>query len=1003
MHQPTFLTESVDLPKPAHPERAELRLERLVKAARQQNSGNGNNLVPALESMSENTLLLEYFAAIMGNSSFLSQCAIRDPEFCHSLIMTGPDQSFVNILKKIDTYEISDTDDGRLMKTLRQCRQQAALTIASADIASLWTGVQVTDALSRFAEAALQTTIRFLLSKSAANGLIILKEPENPEMDSGLIVFGMGKLGAGELNYSSDIDLIVFYDPELVQTDQPDRLQKSFVRLTRDMVKILSERTEDGYVFRTDLRLRPDPGSTPPAVSVMAAETYYESIGQNWERAAMIKARPVAGDIKAGNEFLERMRPFIWRKYLDFASIQDVHSIKRQINAHRGGAEIAVEGHNIKLGRGGIREIEFFAQTQQLIWGGRLPELRLRKTCESLEALAKAGQIDHQVAAELSESYWFLRRVEHRIQMVDDQQTHNLPADTRGVEDLSIFLSFPDQQSFREKLLSHLYRVERHYAELFEEAPSIDGEGTAEQKVTGNLIFTGADNDPETLVTLSKLGFSSPEMVAEIVRGWHHARYRATRSERSRQILTELMPVLLEAFGGVPDPDAAFRKFDEFLSGLPSGIQLFSMFHAYPELLLLLAEVLGSAPRLAEHLGRNPNVLESVLDRDFFDHLPTPEDMKEELDTLTSRADIFEDVLDIARRWANDRQLQIGVHALRHRLDWTSIGRLLSDVAVSAIDCLLGHVFVQFTARHGQITGAEWVVLAMGKLGGDAMTPSSDLDLIFVYRHAEDVIQSDGDKQLPPSQYFARFSQRLINAITATTTEGVLYEVDMRLRPSGNAGPIASHLSAFIQYHQDKSWTWEHMALSRARVICGSEKLNADISAIIKETLTKPRDADRLLKEVADMRLRIDGERHTDFIWDIKDIRGGLVDIEFIAQYLQLLHADAHPEILSTNTGEALTNLKDSGVLSEVHEKTLKSALELWQAMQGMLQLTIGGYFKPERQSEIPEALKHALAKSGGCEIFQTLEEHMKEVAAKVYGIFQEIIEEPAAGLNPEE
>ena len=992
MHQTVFLTESENLPKPARTERAELGFERLMEAAKKLDSEDENRF----ESHIQNPLSHDFLAAILGNSPFLSQCAIQDPIFCLKLIMAGPDEAFVNILSNVSECEFDNLEEASFMRNMRRSRRQAALTIGSADIANIWTGAQITQALSRFAEICIQSTIRFLLFKAAAKGLIDLKDLENPEIESGLIILGMGKLGAGELNYSSDIDLIVFYDPEIIRSSQPDNLQKGFVRLTRDMVRILSERTEDGYVFRTDLRLRPDPGSTPPAVSVMAAETYYESIGQNWERAAMIKARPVAGDIKAGEEFLERLRPFVWRKYLDFASIQDVHSIKRQINAHRGSAEIAVEGHNVKLGRGGIREIEFFAQTQQLIWGGRLPEMRLRKTCDALLGLVEAGQIDIETAKELTESYWFLRRVEHRIQMIDDQQTHMIPDTVEGVEELSIFLGYRDQALFREELLKHLYRVERHYAELFEEAPKLNGEEAPSDEVTGNLIFTGADDDPDTLKTLASFGYDTPEMVAETVRGWHHARYRATRSERSRQILTELMPVLLAAFGSVPDPDVALRKFDEFLSGLPSGIQLFSMFHANPDLLTLLAEVMGSAPRLAEHLGRNPAILESVLDRDFFEHLPTPEEMKEELNRLTGRGENFEDILDIVRRWANDRRLQIGVQALRQSLDWTAIGRILSDVAASAIECLLDHVVTQFADRHGQIAGAEWVVLAMGKLGGYAMTPSSDLDLIFVYRHDEDVSQSEGDKPLPPSQYFARFSQRLINAITAPTTEGVLYEVDMRLRPSGNAGPIASHLSAFIQYHQEKSWTWEQMALSRARAICGSENLKKDVAQIINEKLTSPRDPETLLTDVATMRARIDGERHTDFIWEIKDIRGGLVDIEFIAQYLQLRHAHDHPEILSNNTGEALANLEGAGLLTKEHSATLLSALNLWQAMQGMLRLTIEGYFKPERQSEIPEALKHALAKSGGCEDFQALIAHMEKTAAAVYEIFQELIENPA-------
>ncbi|MDP7601525.1 MAG: hypothetical protein QF605_09060, partial [Rhodospirillales bacterium] len=406
----------------------------------------------------------------------------------------------------------------------------------------------------------------------------------------------------------------------------------------------------------------------------------------------MIKARPIAGDISAGHEFLERLRPFIWRKYLDFATIQDVHSIKRQINAHRGGAEIAVEGHNVKLGRGGIREVEFFVQTQQLIWGGRLPELRTAPTCESLNGLAVAGQISQETADELIISYWFLRRVEHRLQMVDDQQTHDLPSDADGIEQIAIFLGYESGDAFREELLSHLNCVEAHYAQLFEDAPRLDGT----DEIKGNLIFTGADDDPETLNTIKSIGFAQPEIIAETVRTWHHGRYRATSSTRAQQILTELVPVVLKAFSETPEPDIAFRKFDDFLAALPAGIQLFSMFHAHPTLLNLVAEIMGSAPRLAEHLGRNPGVLDSVLQEDFFERLPDANQMDEELGRVLRRSKNIEDVLDNVRRWANDKRLQIGVQALRHHSNWQDFGTAYSNIADISIQYLLKQVSNEF-------------------------------------------------------------------------------------------------------------------------------------------------------------------------------------------------------------------------------------------------------------------------------------------------------------------
>ncbi|HTT78548.1 MAG TPA: glutamine-synthetase adenylyltransferase, partial [Stellaceae bacterium] len=479
-------------------------------------------------------------AALFGNSPFLSFLAVAEWDFLTRLVAEGAEKPFAEIAADIERRDDRGENQAALMRRLRLARRRVALLVAVADIARLWPLERQMAALSRFADAAVGAAVRCLLREAANRGMPVA-DPGDPERGSGLVVLGMGKLGGEELNYSSDIDLILLFDPACLPQDAQDRAQSSFGRLARDLVRILDERTGDGYVFRTDLRLRPDPRSTPLAISVPAALTYYETVGQNWERAALIKARPIAGDRLAARRFLAGLQPFIWRRHLDFAAIRDIHSIKRQIEAHRGGSRIAVAGHDIKLGRGGIREVEFFAQTQQLIWGGRMPQLRVGQTCVALRRLAEVGRIDAGTADTLIADYRFLRRVEHRLQMVDDAQIHRLPPDEAGVARFATFLGCREPDRFVAELRAHLGSVETAYAELFEEAPSLAG--------PGNLVFTGTDDDPDTLATLARLGFAEPAGVAALVRGWHHGRLRATRSQRAREMLTELVPELLRVFG----------------------------------------------------------------------------------------------------------------------------------------------------------------------------------------------------------------------------------------------------------------------------------------------------------------------------------------------------------------------------------------------------------------------------------------------------------------------
>ena len=886
-------------------------------------------------------------------------------------------------------------DEPALMRHLRQQKLKMALICAIADITQAWGLFDVTHALSDFADAAVSAAVSFHLRQLDRRGKIKMKHPDDPERESGLVILGMGKLGGRELNYSSDIDLIVLFDAERIQTEHPMELSASFVRLARGLVEMLDKRTGDGYVFRTDLRLRPDPASTPLAISTQAAEIYYESIGQNWERAAMIKARPIAGDLEAGQEFLDILKPYVWRKHLDFAAIQDIQSIKRQINAHKGGSTIKIKGHNVKLGRGGIREIEFYAQTQQLIWGGRERDLRVRPTLDALNALVEAGHEQAENAQALTTAYHYLRRVEHRLQMIDDAQTHTLPEDDEGLRDIATFLGYPTYDAFAAAIMATMTQVETLYAGLFEEGDSLGAEDG------GSLVFTGGESDPETLKTLREMGYQNPEAVDAAVRGWHHARYRATRSTRARELLTELMPRILSAMASTAEPDAAFMRFDAFLEQLPAGVQLFSMFQSNPQMLDLIAEIMGTAPRLAKHLSRKANILDVVLTPGFLDALPSPQEMADDLEHVLADATCMEEVLDLARRWAKDRKFQVGMQVLKSTITEHASQRALTAVAETLLNALQPRVEAEFAERHGRVPGGAMSVVAFGKLGGREKTPTSDMDLTFVYTCDEGAEASDGEKPLAVSQYFARLSQRLINALSAPTAEGALYEVDMRLRPSGNAGPIATSLAAFEAYQKRDAWTWEHMALTRARPVTGPDSLKAAIQTVIHDVLCSERDADKLVVDVADMRQRMDAERHTDVPWSIKNYRGGLVDVEFIAQYLQLRHAHAHPEILDTNVRAALNNMKHAGLLDQATADGLIAALDLWQSLQGLLRLTVTA---PDRATEafvMPESLKRQVSALTDAPSVEATEATIRATAAWVLERFAEWIATPADAARP--
>jgi glutamate-ammonia-ligase adenylyltransferase len=923
------------------------------------------------------TTLLESLAE---NSPFLWELASSNSKRLLRLLGTDPDQHLAALLSDTTGAMAATSDMAQAMRLLRRMKAEAALLIALADIGGVWPVMQATRALTDLADCAVAAAARFVLAEAARAGRLTPKDKANAQLGSGYIVLAMGKMGAFELNYSSDIDLIVFYDPAAPAVPKDADTATLFVRLTQRLVKLLQERDGDGYVFRTDLRLRPDPASTAIAISTQAALSYYESSGQNWERAALIKARACAGDIAAGEALLNDLSPFIWRKYLDFAAVADVQAMKRQINAYRGHGVIAVEGHNIKIGRGGIREIEFFAQTQQLIAGGRNARLRDRDTLTTLDRLASDGWIDAPARDDMKAAYIFLRTVEHRLQMVNDEQTQVLPADRADLERFARFLGFAGRDAFAKVLLDHLDRVQRHYVQLFEKTPGADKPA---------LVFPPGFDDRKTLDRLAELGFRAPLEASGIVRQWLAGEHRSLRSEAARSQLAELLPVLLEHIARTDNPGATLVLFDRFLTNLHGAARLLSLLRQNSNLVALTVFVLGIAPRLADTLARNPEAMDALVDPSFFGALPDDRELAKRLDAALAQSSYDEDLLQRIRMFGLEYMFLAGVRVLSGTVTARQAGEAFARLADAVIRAVHRAVAASFAAAHGHMLGEETAVLAMGKLGGREMTATSDLDLILIYDFDQSRPESDGKRKLYGAQYFARLTQRLINALTVQTNHGALYQVDMRLRPSGRAGPLATQLAGFAAYQETEAWTWEHMALTRARVVSDSPAFGARVEQVIHDILRRPRDAGQVAGDVVEMRGAIAREKSDRERWDLKYAAGGLIDIEFIAQYLQLVHAHRKPDILDTSTAGVLDKARRLRLLAAEDAEILRPAVQLYQDLTQILRLCLPGPFDAKTAGA---GLLRLLARAADVPDFATLDATLIETQARVRESFVRIL-----------
>jgi glutamate-ammonia-ligase adenylyltransferase len=828
----------------------------------------------------------------------------------------------------------------------------------------------VTGALSDLAEIALRLATAHLLRAAHDKGDLRLPHPAAPTQNAGFAVLAMGKLGARELNYSSDVDLVLIYD-STVHPYNAERAGAIFARLARDLVTLMQHRDANGYVFRTDLRLRPDPGSTPPAVSLATALAYYEGAAKTWERAAMIKARPVAGDPMLGRRFVHAIRPFVWRRHLDFAAIADIRAMKERMDGHkdaalpaRGLAAEKLLGHDIKLGEGGIREIEFCAQTLQLVWGGRNPALRTPATLEALRVEADCGHLPEKVVADLTESYRFLRRVEHRLQMVADRQTHLLPDTLPALAGFAAFLGIECLEAFAGTMLGHLTRVHAAFEALLpnpSHAPDI--------------IYGPSFPDMPRAMQAAHQGQDPPWAA------WLDGKPRALRTERARGLLRELLPALAAIVQKQPDPQIVWARLDEFIYRLPSGVQIFSMLRHNPALLERLGAVLGAAPSLADHLASVPAALEGMLAPQDVDTHP-----KTSLGAQLRDAAALDEALGIASRFVRGEEFRLAVAELDGKIDQDEAGMARTALAEAAITHLLPRVMAAHARRYGRVRGGVLAVVALGKAGSREMMAGSDLDLMLIYDHPDPEPESDGRMRLPASQFYARAAQAVVAALTVPTRDGKLYDVDMRLRPSGNKGPVAVSLGAFERYHRDSAWTWERLALTRARVVAGPREFAARVRDSIGRAIAEG-DRAVVLRDTASMRRRMLAEHPPSGFLDVKARSGGLRDVEFLAQALQLLHAGG-PDLLHPTTRIALKNLAKAGYLPRPEADALISADAAWRGVQGLLRIALGRHVPAELPASLEVRFLNVLDRAVGSQPGESFAKRLDAIAETVSAAF---------------
>ncbi len=984
---------------------------------------------------------------IGAHSGYLSRLLELHPEVMSAFLAGGAKPFCTGCIADIRGRLTEDAKPDHARAYLRRMKQQLALMVALADISGEWPLSQVTRSLSDFADAC----VAYALEQVYRQGIPRQQWVAETVMSAtaGIVLLGMGKLGGRELNYSSDIDLIALYDPEKLEFLAPPARSRFVVRIIQQLASFLQDRQEHGYVFRVDLRLRPDPASTGLAVSIETASRYYEQVGQNWERAAMIKARPVAGDIAVGAAFLEALQPFIWRNHLDFAAIEDILSIKRQMQA-REEPEITLPGHHLKTGYGGIREIEFLAQIHQLIWGGRIRELRVRPTCEVLDLLVKHELISSETNEALQTAYVLYRTVEHRLQMQQDQQTHSMPEDMGECERLAAFClamqespggnspfegesksaprdsvggylanSTPHQNTpcfdspaftrlrgesiskdgspswgcrggewfprnattlFLADLLNHLQTVHDIFTTAFHDSAPLGQHG--------KLVFTGVDHDAETLRTIAAMGFKEAETVSFAIQQWHKGTKRCTRTKRARELLTELVPALLEELARTVDPDQAFKRFDAFLDALPVGVQPFSLFYSNRGLLSTISDVVGNAPVMAKTLSAYPQLLDLLVNAQV-ERMPKEfEDMQSTLKEwlLLSRSE--EERVNNYCMFQLEQEFMIGVLLLQQKISAQTASRYLSHLADVMIEAAVGLAATQLNEKYRLSPELHFAVIGLGKLGTQELMIGSDLDVMFIY----DIPENDtGSEQeiVALHQYYSRLTARVVNLLSHPTKVGEIYEVDTKLRPYGAQGSVAVRLHSFTDYYASASWIVENLALLQGRVVYAAPAMEGTISRALVDAKVIPAPPSEISSNIHDIRKKISERHYSSNPWEIKYVWGGMMDLQWVLKGLLAKHSVRHPlPAHFSNTVGQIHWLQQIHAIDENQQQALLEAHHTFHTVLSYLRLCHG---EMKRDETITGGLRQILKDVTGMKRYAKLQQHLLRLESQIYHMYQNL------------
>lgn len=952
-------------PAPANSDRAAVGLRKWNDAANALSPGADRDFALQFPASADGGAMLR---CICGASPFLESCAIADQSFVRDLWESGPDHCVDAVVAHLLSLPI-DSPEPEVAHALRRARRRVALAVGLADIAGVWSLRQVTGALSEFARAGCSVALRTQLAKLSAEGAFAAGS-EACEEDSGLIVIGMGKLGGKELNYSSDIDLILLYDPDVAPLADRHAAPSHFMRLARRFVDLLAAPTIEGRVFPVDLRLRPDPVSMPLVISTKAALEYYAKRGQTWERAAMIKARPVAGDIAAGNRFLERLESFVWRDSLDFATVQELHETKRRIDAQHRGGQIGEVGQNLKLGRGGIREIEFFAQAHQLAWGGTDRSLRLIGTCDSLAALAASGRIPDSASEKLSAAYEYLRRVEHRIQMVGDRQTHSLPKREADYESLAKFLGYAGSGAFREALIGHLRSVEDQYESFFE-LPHEMTVASASSALSGR-------SRGETEERLGRMGYRDPAAAFAIVERWRTGRHTVARDRRAMELFQSLIPSLVIASCGTEDPDLALRRFDELIDRIPDAHSMLTLFQANLHVLEAVAETMVAAPAIGALLTARPSLLESLLDPDSDSSPPDLGALQASLAATLAGVMGFEGRVQQISKWTHEARFRVGARVLFHALDPLDASALFSDIADCSIAALAQCASDEITPSNASPASAGIAILATGHYGSRRLDVDSGVE-IAVFDSGD--IQGQGLTGQTASAFAQQLESTLLGSLRGKPGWRKIYAC-------ATEGPAASYEALHARLHEG---VWSGQAPWWPRLVCciggGAERVSQSMSAALKMR----RDPAALRVQAADALKRLRGTPPNTDPQTVAGRPGGLADIAVLTHYFRLRHAREHPSVRSASTtGDVLAELGVSGAIPVDLATGLADAWRLMTRIQ-----TLQSLLDPDKRgAATPERLRPSFAEAAGVDNFEDVAARLEGASANVRTALQDFVGE---------